>query len=358
MDIRINMLNVKDGDAIIVELTKINKSLVMIIDGGEPNYYKTKMKPKLESVLKKHDKRAPDIVVCTHYDSDHIGGLIPLIEEYISEIQEVWIHKTPEILKGYIENAIQILNEKQIIEQKGRLIPSFELFKFNKLFESHEQSMQESLNEKANLIIESLPQLKRLIDMIPPAKLKEVFHKQRPLAEWQEIVILGPTKQYYDSLFPITKSLEQFIIEEAEESLDSLPKTEAKKMLRLSGVESCDRLKKGSKIRLTATNKASIILAIDKGENRYLFTGDAGIESFKLIPDWQNELKNLFFLKVPHHASDNNISKELIELMQPKYAYNTGFKYQEDDILDCLSRKDRNIEVKTTKTNGDLFFNN
>ena len=128
-------------------------------------------------------------------------------------------------------------------------------------------------------------------------------------------------------------------------------------MLELAGTEPCDTLKTDGNTRLTATNKASIILAIDKEEKRYLFTGDAGIESFKSIPDWQTELKNLFFLKVPHHASDNNISKELIELMQPEYAYNTGFKYQDDAVLKCLAQKVRNKSVKTTKTDGDLIFN-
>lgn len=128
-------------------------------------------------------------------------------------------------------------------------------------------------------------------------------------------------------------------------------------MLELAGTMPCDILKTDRQTRLTATNKASIILAIDKEDKRYLFTGDAGIDSFKSIPDWQNELKNLFFLKVPHHASDNNISKELIELMQPEYAYNTGFKYQDDAVLKCLEQKIRNKSVKTTKTDDDLIFN-
>lgn len=95
MDVKVNILNVKDGDAIIVELAKSGQSLVMVIDGGEPAYYVKKMKPVLQAVLKAHGKKAPDIVVCTHCDSDHIGGLIPLLTDYGADVGEVWVRELP-----------------------------------------------------------------------------------------------------------------------------------------------------------------------------------------------------------------------------------------------------------------------
>lgn len=342
------MLNVKDGDAIIIECTKADNSLVMVVDGGQPGYYATKMKPALVKILNAHNKKAPDVVVCTHYDSDHIGGLIPLVEEYISDIKEVWVHKTPEVIKGYIEKAIHLK------EQKEKFVGDFASFKSEILFENYAPSEREILNDKANQILESLPQLKRFIDLIPNEKLKQVFHKQKPLADWDEVTVLGPTEEYYDSLFPDNKPFEMFLEEEAVESL--LTEKSELRLLKIAGIEPCDTLKTDSQTKLTATNKASIIIAIDEGDKRYLFTGDAGIESFKKISDWQKELKNLYFLKIPHHASDNNISKELIELMQPEYAYNSGYKYQDEAVLNCFSEKLRNIEVKTTKSDGDLLF--
>jgi beta-lactamase superfamily II metal-dependent hydrolase len=204
------------------------------------------------------------------------------------------------------------------------------------------------------LIIKSLPQLKRLTDLVPSDKLKQVFHKQHPLKEWKEIMVLGPTKNYYRSLFPSTKSFETFLTEEAQEVL--LPERAELPLLKKAGLNPCDLLKKDTETKLTPTNKASIILAIDNENKRYLFTGDAGVESFHAIPEWETELKNLHFLKIPHHASDNNISKELIELMRPVYAYNSGLKYQDDAVLKCISEKSRNKEVKTTKSHGDLYF--
>ena len=121
------------------------------------------------------------------------------------------------------------------------------------------------------------------------------------------------------------------------------------------GESPCKFLKEDTTVRLTLTNKASIIFAIDKGNDRFLFTGDAGISSFKSIPDWENELKNLYWLKIPHHGSNNNISNEIIAVMKPKLADNSGDKHQDRPVIDCISlnsRSERN--VRSTKSHGSI----
>jgi len=346
MNIKIHILDVKDGDAIILELSKDDKNLVMVIDGGKTSYYTEKMKPKLKEILKANNKQAPDIIVCTHYDSDHIGGLIPLIEDYIADIREVWIHRTPDLINTYINKS------NLLLEQKSKNVGNLAWNNFINLFESRPE--KQKLDQNAMFLIESLPQLKRIVDLIPEKKLKQIYHGQTPLNDWKEIKVLGPTKDYYNSLFPSSKTFESFIEEEAESLLLS---TRPYRQLKLSGISICDQLKNENQTTLTSTNKASIILAVDNQDKRYLFTGDAGVESFKSIPNYKMELKNLFFLKIPHHASDNNLTKELIELMNPIYAYSSGDKHQVDAILQCISSKSRNIETKTTKQDGDLFFN-
>lgn len=350
MEIKVTILNVKDGDAIIVELVKPNKTLIMVIDGGESGYYKIKVQPRLKDILKIHKKAAPDIVVCTHFDSDHIGGLIPLIQEYISDIQEVWVYKTPEALKEYIEKAVYLLNEQ------SKPAGDFGLHSYNNLFEGVEQPKKKSLEVNANLILESLSQLKQLLALIPKDKLRQPFHKEQPLPEWKEITVLGPTKGFFNQLFPTTKTFENFIKEEAEGMLLLERSKTWLQNTALVKIPPCDLLKIDTEAKITATNKASIIISIDNEDKRYLFTGDAGVESFKNIPDWKQELKDLYFLKIPHHGSNNNLTKELAELMKPVYAYNTGFKYQDDEVLGCLASKERNNEVKSTKTDDDLFF--
>lgn len=350
MDIKINMLNVRDGDAIIIELFKPKASLVIVIDGGEKGYYKSKVKPKLESILIEHSKKAPDVVVCSHYDSDHIGGLIPLLEDYIDNINQVWVHSSADALES-LYAQIESLSSNELIHLKNSEVVNLEM----KVLKESQATLNE-VKEQKEFILESLNQLKQLINLIPPTKLKQVFHKQTPLTAWPEIIVLGPTKEYFNSLFPKNKELASLILEEIEVSKNSVINERTKRFLELAIEKPCDKLKDDSKAKITSTNKASIIIAIDNNNGRYLFTGDAGLESFKKIPDWENELSNLYFLKVPHHGSNNNMSKEMAEKMKPKYAYSTGDTFQDDEVIDCLATKTKDKEVKTTKSNGDLFF--
>jgi beta-lactamase superfamily II metal-dependent hydrolase len=360
MNVKISLLNVKDGDAIIIELVKATQALVMVVDGGKKSYYATKMRRALQPILQKHGKKAPDVVVCSHYDSDHIGGLLQLLEEYIADIKQVWVHRTPVLLNEYCTRATLLLEEDR------------------KLMHMHTLKMHSVLNEvlgdlsgpkrpvaeqQVGLLLESVSELKQLIDLIPDDKLVQPFNNGvQLLPDWPEIKILGPTQAYYNSLFPSDKPLSVFLKEERTQQLfveERNFNAHCQRLAELAGVKSptvsaCEKLKKDNETSLTATNKASIIFAIDEGSNRYLFTGDAGIESFKQIPGWTQEIKGLYFLKVPHHGSSNNLSKELIELMQPTFAYSSGDNYQDDEVLDCLKTKAK--RVRSTKATGDISF--
>lgn len=347
MEVKVNMLNVKDGDAIIIELIKQDKTLVMVIDGGESGYYLKKMKPKLETVLKKYNKKAPDVVVCTHYDSDHIGGLIPLIQDYINDIQQVWIHTTSDSIDTLLVEAADIKNNGL------KLMKLYKEVNLDKELLLESQKPVELIEENKQFLVESLDQLDQLIKLIPPAKLKQVYHKQRPLTDWPEIMILGPTFEYYKKLFPKSRTLKSLILEELQVSGEmSLSEKIRKEIID----NPCDKLKNDRTAKITTVNKASIIIAIDNDEKRYLFTGDAGLESFKNIPNWENELKDIYFLKVPHHGSNYNMSKEMAQKMNPQYAYCSGDTYQDDEVIECLAQKTKDKIIKTTKADGDLYF--
>lgn len=345
----IELLNVGDGDAIIVSLDKENKNLIVVIDGGENRDYLTKVKPALEKLLLEKEKKAPDIVVATHYDSDHIGGLIPLIDDYIQDISEVWVHRSPELSRE-VTPLLEVNKESNTLRS-----PNSFLFKIN-LIAANSSISEEAIATKSDFIITSLKQLETFLGKIPKAKVKHVYHGYS-FAGWPELKVLGPTEAFYKSLFPKTKSLEQLII---EETIDYSKEDTINNQKRIASFISstqnpCENLKTDTTAKLTPTNKASIILAIDKGNKRFLFTGDAGITSFKKIPNWQQELANIYWLKIPHHGSDNNISTEIISVMKPEYADNSGDSYQDNYVLDCIASNERSIRApRSTKNGGDL----
>lgn len=346
----ISLLNVGDGDAIIISLNKEDKDLVIVIDGGKTNHYLTKVKPKLKKILKEYNKKAPDIVVATHYDSDHIGGLIPLIEDYIDGISEVWVHNSPNLIK----------NEVHVLEDSPKLYEAIKnntLF-VNKIINENINIEPEAIRSKSRFLIESLKQLESFIDKIPPQKLKQVYHGYS-FNNWPEIKVLGPTEEFYRSLFPPKMLLEQLIIEETIDHLSDENLEDTSRFWKIHGalLDPCQRLKKDKSTRVTPTNKASIIIAVDNGNKRFLFTGDAGVVSFKEIPDWKTELKDIYWLKIPHHGSDNNISTEIIDVMKPKYADNSGDRYQDNHVLSCIGRNKRSEGIpRSTKMGKDLII--
>ncbi|WP_340152681.1 MBL fold metallo-hydrolase [uncultured Marivirga sp.] len=347
----IKILNVGDGDAIIVHLNKDNKDLVMVVDGGQPWHYEKVMKPALVELLSKLDKSSPDIVVATHYDSDHIGGLIPLVQDYIEGIKEVWVHRSPELSQ----------DEKAILESfdKKKDFQSFSQFVFeSRIINKNSSIKEEAIREKSSFVIESLRQLETFLGLLPPSKVREVFYGDS-VDGWPEIKVLGPLQNFYDELFPQDKSLDDIIVGETIDYLNESLVFWRKRKIELinHGEAPCQFLKNDSTVRLTPTNKASIIFAIDKDDKRFLFTGDAGISSFKAIPNWEEELRNIHWLKIPHHGSNNNISKEIIDVMKPSYSDNSGDRHQDKPVLDCISKNSRSKrDVRSTKTLGSIEF--
>ncbi|RZJ83927.1 MAG: hypothetical protein EOO20_21935 [Chryseobacterium sp.] len=212
MKIEISMLIVKDGDAIIIELSKMENSLVMVVDSGHTAFYTNTLKPKLSEIFKKHKKTAPDVVVCTHYDSDHIARLIPLIKDYIKDIKQVRVHKTPQAVLEHISVAKNMLIEEQVkADQKSTSELLLDSLKLNGHEDEH--------NKAKEILLESLPELQRFLGLIPEEKRKHVFAGEKPLEDWPEITILGPTQAYFDTLFTSQQTLKEFLEQEATKSI-------------------------------------------------------------------------------------------------------------------------------------------
>src|SRR5690554_3254284 len=90
-DIRIDMLSLGNADSIIVWLKGGKfENYVILIDGGNRIDGEKVISHLNKHILPKAYKRAPDLVICTHHDKDHIGGLIKVVDHYGSNIGRVW----------------------------------------------------------------------------------------------------------------------------------------------------------------------------------------------------------------------------------------------------------------------------
>lgn len=339
MKISGKVLNVQDGDAIIIHAEKNKKDLLIVIDGGEG--HGTEVCNTVDAYCKQLKKEAPDLIVCTHFDEDHISGVIDLIEKYQSKIKMIWIHQPVAVVKELFESAGPVLER---IYNKNMNI------KLNE-FALHQNYMVSENHEKFRVILEKIKKIELLFKSIEKYKIPttQPFAEQCAINGWEEIKVIGPTEEYYNKVFKKANTILEFFTEEYEGMLLEQKRVVAYK----PSDDPCAILKTYSAI--TPTNKASVIISFECEDGKYLFTGDAGIESMKQTIGYPDYIRNLKFLKIPHHGSNNNMSKELVDIMKPKIAYNTGARHQDQEVIDCIA-KVPGITVKTTKRDGDLTF--
>ena len=98
-------LGVNEGDSFLIQHEK-----TILIDGG--------IDDKVVGLVKKYldvDSPSIDLVICTHYDKDHINGIIEILKSDI-HVKELWLPSREQyyILKEYLnklEDALKTYNE-------------------------------------------------------------------------------------------------------------------------------------------------------------------------------------------------------------------------------------------------------
>ncbi|MDT3404270.1 ComEC/Rec2 family competence protein [Mucilaginibacter terrae] len=331
MEVFIRVLNVGDGDAVIVKVIDTDRKLVFMIDAGHPYDYE-KVSKNLKEVLESVELPAPDFILCTHYDNDHIGGLLKLVKDYETQKPSVWIHATSE--KINVKDLTELVNH----EPENGIMPS-------------EEDDNLAGENSANIVyyqnvLTTVEQEIALLEYLRPAgfSCKEPLAENFKIDQWPELSILSPTTSFYETLFPEHFSTQELV----ENHMNVLKGAETDQKISDDPCKKLD-LKKSP---ITATNMNSAILMLVADGKKIIFSGDAGIESFEAIPDYKNVLDQLYFLKVPHHGSRNNINQELIQLMKPRIAVISGRHHVSGDVLACL--KATCEEVSVTKDGQDI----
>lgn len=269
MEVEINMINVEDGDAILIMLKDKTKKFFIVIDGGYKEFYEKRLKKRIDEILVEFEKI--DLLICTHYDDDHITGTLNIVKNYHKKINEIWIHLADNRL---YESKNKIFSIKNNIKSQNS--SKEQDFNFFKLFENYN----------------TLSEFKELVKKINSENKIQQVTKDYFIDELPEFKVISPTVEYYNT------------------NLDTLKNQYIKTKLECYINEN-----------ITATNKVSIVTLLSVNNKKYLFTGDAGIETFEETPGWEKKLNDLFFLDLPHHGSKNNTSEKMINVFNPEIVF-------------------------------------
>lgn len=245
------------GDAILISSNSHN----ILIDGGNDSSFLLK---EIDAIKERNE--VLDLVIITHHDDDHIKGIEDLLkhigtfpnpEQFIKQI----FFNSPRVIKGTLKDTDDShLSYKQAYEVES-LITHFQ-------FQADSCNDMTSIKEFESLSIQALSPTQECIEKYSNAKGAYLSSDHR--CDWSE------------RLFDLEKSLD-------DASLDS-----------------------------DAANKTSIVLNVKFKDKSILLTGDITPKRFNEIIDKMynnngNQPVRFDLIKLPHHGSYRNLSKEILE---------------------------------------------
>ena len=310
---KIHFLPVKNGDSFVIECDKGNRHGVVVVDGGPTGYGEVLLSKVEETGI-------PDLLVLTHYDDDHIGGLTQYINACIAKgvfpAKEVWAN-----CAGYVE-----VDEPVMTKSITQGVKLSELL--SRLSKTGEMQWRDDVEEG--------------IDTDYPFASIEVVS---PTPEVRGMVIEKQEEEGKKTQMPMrAKKIE---IDELTIPLEVLAKGAVKE----------PNLKKSNEL----ANAASIAFILRCDGLSILMLGDGyphNVEAYLRQKGYSEENPlEVDFVKVAHHGSMNNTSNELLDIIKCNHFIipTNGEKHHHPDrtaIAHILCHPKRNLDEKV-----HLYFN-
>lgn len=358
--LNIRMYPAQNGDAFLLSSDSTN----VLIDGGYANTFDEHILGDLQTL--NAQGRCLDLIITTHIDSDHIGGVIRFLsmngsstESKIIPIKHIW-HNSLRSLTSPYESEIQTedlelleainqrghppteigddSNPKEISAKQGSTLASL-IHDGGYLWNGGDGTMSISVENTQSF---SLP--KGSISMITPSKqrlgkLLKSWKKQLRKYGYKGSIGAG---EVIDDAF-------EFSYEHLSETTESVPTL-------LSG-GSQKKLSDIYKPDTSVTNGSSIATIIDLGGVRLLMLADAWAEDvIESLREFQSMGHSMMFdaIKISHHGSFHNTSPELLQIIDaPMYFISSnGSKHNHPDTELLTAIVDRPADFTRT-----LYFN-
>ena len=269
----------KSGDAIALRWGNLHGSRseqkVVLIDGG----FQNTGNDVVAHIDKYYETTTIDAVVSTHPDQDHVNGLHVVLDELT--VKELWIHKPWEHNHGLAEKFLD-----------GRITD-----------ESIGRRLKESLDSAASLVAKAESNNIHIVEPFSSISLHNLG----------EFRVLGPSRQYYESLIPQFDGMPQAettLTSYLDESTGSVGRS-MKRFTSTWGVDELD-----DEDTTSAKNNSSAITLLMVDGHYLLFTGDAGITALTHAANQLDAVRNgtgLRFMQIPHHGSRRNVGPAILD---------------------------------------------
>lgn len=299
VDYHIEMLSVGAADSFIIYYidSKGNHKLILV-DAGTYNDGQN----IINHIRKWYPNHVIDLAIVTHPDDDHFGGFVKMLEKIKDTeddaipIKQFWLNNPQNHVK-----VTQVQNEIKKTTLANRVA---------RLFDQGESNLLDLIESLRIPISDKFAQPIFCKDKVT-GKIVAKPSKER---DFLGLTIIGPTLGYFEKLAPNMRydNLKGY-------SYDAKDDDEAFRPTESCLSKALDDASDDSSVH----NQSSLIFMFEpeKGK-KYLFMGDAGVEALANIPQChKNAIKDIYWLKVPHHGSKHNLDSKTILYLHPKCAY-------------------------------------
>lgn len=324
MDFSIDMISLNDADCIIIWTKEANENYITIIDGGNPDDSK-KIIEHYESYISPHvDKDTPILMINTHPHKDHIGGIVDLVNYFKNRIARFYYNNPID----YIDEVV-LLNIGSLNESVGRT------------------------NRKVRKVFESIQDAKNLDAVLKKYNIEPISAFSDTVLDHSLFKFLGPSKEFY------LKQLSSFT------NIEILKSTEPNIILESEineveeGLKPCAILDEQNDT--SAENLTSVLTQfIDSSNRRYLFTSDAGVDSFDSAEKNGFDMTDFHICQLPHHGSRRSVNTNWINKLNPKQYWVSASgnkKHPRKAVVSCIKKNLKDTNIYSTHKGGTKHIN-
>jgi len=344
--VEIDMLSLGDADSILVTEWSGNYVFRVLIDGGTARDTKA-----VREFLRSRGVTSLYAVVCTHMHNDHARGLIELVKDKTLSITFGWMHdmrkhaSTDALRRASTGNSSQADGVKEALETTRELASAFA---------SRGITPQEPFAGQTIALLPGLTVLGPTPQFYKKALEESIGEPVPAIGSFiAALAAAKPSSPYAPVIPPGTGLLSDML---ARPALPAIPlsflggplTSPAKSPLGLdlsaSFFGALSNSSVAEKPKTQPFNNTSAILGMEYNSSKFLFTADAGSEALDAV---HSSWKEVYWMQVPHHGSDGNLSQRNIERFRPRHAFVSA--------KGDSSHPDRAIVSGLIKVGGQVF---
>ena len=356
---KVKMIPAQYGDCFWINT---NNNFNILIDGGLKTTYNKWIKPLVS--LEDRRKTIFDLVIVTHIDCDHIGGIIALLKDCDNNhgmgVKEIWHNGLFQIvgekfLKHIDQDAERDEKILDSIIKKGHLtgesqnIGISESFALDVLIQ--EKSIFRNLENEGSAICDKtedyvIDKLTKIVMLGPKKESISAMDKY-----WQKEMI---ARNYR---FQVTNKIK--LMQAFEFQMSAVNNYYAPLEIKISGTDSLEQyLSNLEEEDVSVTNRSSICFVIEERKYKILFMGDALIcDNGGIMEQLEKKYGKTFHfsaIKLPHHGSRYNVSVDFIKrYTADEYYFSTNSEHFGHPDIDVIA----GIIYYTGEYNKKLIFN-